>query len=322
MTDETKHETLRRKDLRERLNRLNRQPLARKRPPHRPVDELRKVIGKQKQIQEKPRPREPILYQRDLPRGQTPRPGFLQNRGPKVSLEEAVDGVEADNPRGRGFIITNRADEQDRMESVSGTFKAQISSRGSNLRQRISRVWNGDDLAPEDFIFMDIETTGLGNSPLFLIGVMIWDADGFEIRQYLARNYAEEAAVISLFLDICAGKDLLVTFNGKSYDFPYIRTRAIANGIPFTLDPVHFDMLHECRRIWKNDLPDCKLQTLETHICGRPRYGDIPGAQIPDAYHAYVRTDNAWQIVEVLKHNMLDLVTMADLMTRFPEPST
>ena len=205
------------------------------------------------------------------------------------------------------------------MESVSQDFKTQISLPDSIICKRIGRSCDVENTGVDDFIFMDIETTGLGNSPLFLIGIMIWDEDGFEVRQYLARNYAEEAAVISFFHDVCAEKQLLVTFNGKSYDFPYIRTRAIANGIPFNLNPAHFDMLHECRRIWKNALPNCKLQTLETHICGRPRYGDIPGAEIPDAYHAYVRTEDAWQIVEVLKHNMLDLVTMADLMTRFPE---
>jgi len=174
-------------------------------------------------------------------------------------------------------------------------------------------------LVPDDIIFLDLETTGLGNSPLFLIGIMVWDGGGFEVRQYFARHYAEEAAIVALFQEVCTDKRLLVTFNGKSFDFPYVRTRAIANGIPFSLHPAHFDMLHECRRIWRNVLPDCKLQTLEKYICGRPRYGDIPGGQIPDAYHAYVRTENAWQMVEVLKHNFLDLVTMADLMTRFPD---
>ena len=114
-------------------------------------------------------------------------------------------------------------------------------------------------------------------------------------------------------------KKLLITFNGKSFDFPYIRLRATANGIPFDLELNHLDMLHECRRIWKLELPNCRLQTLEQHICGRSRHGDIPGDQIPAAYHSYVRTGNAWQIVEILKHNMLDLVTMADLMVRFPE---
>ena len=78
-------------------------------------------------------------------------------------------------------------------------------------------------------------------------------------------------------------------------------------------------MLHVCRRIWKKRLPNCKLQTLETFICKRRRHGDIPGSEIPDAYHEYVRSSDAWQMVDVLKHNLLDLLTMADLMNRFPE---
>ena len=53
-------------------------------------------------------------------------------------------------------------------------------------------------------------------------------------------------------------------------------------------------------------------------MCRRPRCGDIAGSEIPDAYHAYVRTEDATQIVDILKHNMLDLVTLADLMSRLP----
>ena len=39
---------------------------------------------------------------------------------------------------------------------------------------------------------------------------------------------------------------------------------------------------------------------------------------IPDAYHDFVHTGNARLIVDVLKHNVLDLITMADIMSRFP----
>jgi hypothetical protein len=147
---------------------------------------------------------------------------------------------------------------------------------------------------------------------------MVWHEGDFEARQFFARNYAEERAVLAMFLDECASRKLLITFNGKSFDFPYIRARSAANGLRFDLAPAHLDMLHECRRIWKRSLPNCKLQTLETFICRRKRHGDIPGDQIPDAYHEYVRSSDAWQMVDVLKHNMLDLITMADLMNRFP----
>ncbi len=320
MPDETTDEAARRKKLRERLSRLNRQPLAQRSPARSPIDQVRQSLRKQRKTPAKVQTQEAIVYRRDLPRQAPPRIRFGPGQGQKVSLEKAVDGSEVTyGQKGRGFVIMSRVNELDDMGTISGEFKAHLAPSQSIIRRRIARSCDIDDLTVDDFIFMDIETTGLGNSPLFLIGVMVWDDDGFEVQQYLARNYAEEAAVISFFIDICARKRLLVTFNGKSYDFPFIRTRAISNGVPFALNPEHFDMLHECRRIWKPHLPDCKLQTLETHICGRPRFGDIPGSEIPEAYHAYVRTENAWQIVEVLKHNMLDLVTMADIMIHFPD---
>ncbi|OPZ84518.1 MAG: hypothetical protein BWY76_01808 [bacterium ADurb.Bin429] len=166
---------------------------------------------------------------------------------------------------------------------------------------------------------MDLETTGLAHSPLFLIGAMVWDGGDFVIRQYLARHYGEEAAVTALFLDLACEKRLFVSFNGKSFDLPYVRTRAAACGIPCALDAAHLDLLHECRRAWKGHLPNCKLQTLEQHICGRPpRVGDIPGAEIPEAYHAYVRTGHSGQMAQIIRHNLMDLVTLAELLVKLP----
>jgi uncharacterized protein YprB with RNaseH-like and TPR domain len=193
-------------------------------------------------------------------------------------------------------------------------------SRRSGLRRRLATLAGPPTPAITKTIFVDVESTGLGNTPLFLIGVMVWERGGFEVKQFFARSYAEEAAVIAAFDTCCRNRTLLVTFNGKSFDIPFIRTRAVANGLPFDHDLPHFDLLHECRRIWRGSLPNCKLQTLETHVCGRTRSGDIPGARIPDAYHEFVRSDNAVEIVEILKHNMLDLVTLADLMARLPRP--
>lgn len=261
-----------------------------------------------------------LLYRRDLPR-EAPRRVHRRRNAPKVVLESTVAGLTVASVGSSHCLdIAERADEVEEVEPVSADFERILSTQRSGMRYHLKALTDPAALSPDDFIFMDVESTGLSNSPLFLIGVMVWKDGGFEARQFFARNYAEERAVISLFLDLCATKKVLVTFNGKSFDFPFIRARAAATGIPFAIDPLHLDMLHVCRRIWKRRLPDCKLQTLETFICDRPRYGDIPGAEIPDAYHAYVRTDDAWQMVQVLKHNMLDLITMADLMNRFPQP--
>jgi len=318
-------------DLRSQLDRLGYGGGAKRGGAVFSAEELRRKIRRKPESRPRKKP-EPqplkkppasgaILYQRDLPRRQTARRESGADSGRKVVLEEAVAGFEmAHQPRGKAFVVSTQAGNLEGAASLGAAFKELLADDHSRLCRRLAPVCEPSEVGPADVIFLDVESTGLGSSPLFLVGVMVWGADGFEVRQYLARNYAEEAAVIGLFLELCAPKKLLVTFNGKSFDFPFIRSRAAANGLPFDLAPAHFDLLHECRRVWKAVLPNCKLQTLEKYVCRRARYGDIPGSEIPDAYHAFVRTDNAGQMVQILRHNMLDLVTLAELMTKLPAP--
>ena len=152
-------------------------------------------------------------------------------------------------------------------------------------------------------------------SHVISIGAMTWEDGELVVRQYFARHYGEEPAVLSAFLKQASGPRVLVSFNGKSYDWPYVRMRAAATGVPFHADFAHLDLLHASRRVWGKTLPDCRLQTLEHHVCGCPRRSDdIPGSQIPDAYHEFVRTGDAAKMLTVLEHNLLDLATLARLL--------
>ena len=87
--------------------------------------------------------------------------------------------------------------------------------------------------------------------------------------------------------------------------------------IPFRVEIQHIDLLHVSRTIVGSMTPNHKLQTLERHLLGRKRIGDIPGYDIPDAYHNFVRTGDATEIQTILHHNRLDLVTMLQLVTIF-----
>ena len=200
-------------------------------------------------------------------------------------------------------------------------FRAQFSDPGSRLRRWAAPHADLTGLGPEDLLFFDLETTGLSCVPLFLIGALVWDGEGLELRQYFARDYAEERAALSLFHALAARKRAFVTFNGRSFDVPFLRARAALHRIPFQEAPVHLDLLHLGRRAWGARFGDCKLQTLERCVCGRLRHGDIPSAEIPEVYHDFVRTGNARLIAQVLRHNLLDLLTLAELMVKLPEPA-
>jgi len=76
----------------------------------------------------------------------------------------------------------------------------------------------------------------------------------------------------------------------------------------------HLDILYECRRRWAETLPDCRLQTLEETVCDRRRVGDIPGEQIAQRYHDFVRDQDARLIAPIFHHNRMDLITMMELL--------
>jgi DNA polymerase elongation subunit (family B) len=306
-------------DFRKRLDALNREPLPQKSGADVDVEGIRRRIRRMREEAPRP-PAAPVLYRRDIPRSE-PKPTALRApAGPPVILEEAVKGAEVSAPHGgRAYVIVNRLGEGGETRlPLHGTFPDGFLCDRPGLQRRIGIINADESVAPEDVVLLDLETTGLATTPLFLIGTLIWEEGTPVVQQYFARDYAEERAVISLFVEAISRKKLLVSFNGRTFDLPYIRVRSAASGIPFHVNLAHLDMLHECRRAWRTMLPDCKLQTLERHICGRMRHRDIPGSEIPEAYHAFVRTGNAAQIVQILEHNMLDLVTLAELMVRLP----
>ncbi len=237
----------------------------------------------------------------------------------KVILEQAVDGQVVETDAGRTFLIERPITQIDpKWAQLDVAFERSVVDGDSSLWTHLGDVVSPGAIGAEDVLFLDLETTGLGSGPLFLIGTMQWLEGQLVVKQFFARDYSEERGAVALFLADAADKRLLVSFNGKSFDVPYLRVRAAATGLHCAIRTSHLDLLHTGRRIWKGRFGDCKLQTLERFVCGRTRRGDIPGWQIPQAYHDYVRTANAWQMVDCLEHNMLDLVTLADLMTRLP----
>jgi uncharacterized protein YprB with RNaseH-like and TPR domain len=169
---------------------------------------------------------------------------------------------------------------------------------------------------PEDALFLDVETCGLANCPLFLVGTLSMQDGELRVAQFFARDYAEEPSLLIHLAEVMSGYRMLVTFNGRTFDLPYMRDRMVLHRIDHIFEQEHFDLLPHARRLWRGKLPDCRLQTLEEHLCGRRRYGDVPGHVIPELYHLFVRTGNAAPLEGVFHHNALDLITMAELLPR------
>lgn len=177
--------------------------------------------------------------------------------------------------------------------------------------------------AVSDMLFLDTETTGLSGGAgtvAFLVGIGFYDEEGFVLRQYLMRDYNEEPAMLESLNELFFGRKGLVTFNGKAFDWNLLQTRYTFNRMrPQLKDPAHIDLLFPSRRLWKLKLESCRLSSLEENILGEIRVDDIPGALIPSLYFKYLEDRNAEQLVKVIRHNELDILSMASLLVRIAE---
>jgi len=176
-------------------------------------------------------------------------------------------------------------------------------------------------VSPERVLFLDIETAGLSaNTYLFLVGMMYANGNGFHVEQVFARDYTEEKGVLLHVYETMQRFDTIVTYNGASFDIPFIRTRMAVHRIP-ELPPVgSVDLLHASRRVFREVLPNCRLVTVEKHLRGAGRVDDIPSRFIPRAYHEFVRTKDARIMRNVAYHNRMDLFTMAVILNHLGEP--
>jgi uncharacterized protein YprB with RNaseH-like and TPR domain len=150
--------------------------------------------------------------------------------------------------------------------------------------------------------------------PVFLVGVLRYQAGSFSLTQVLARDFPEEAPLLQETLAALNDCALLFSYNGASFDLPYLEQRAIYHAVGWELDAEHVDLLKPARRRFRGQFPDCRLQTLETLLCGRERDDDIPGAEIPRRYQDFVRSQDARLLAQIIRHNQLDLLTLAEIV--------
>ena len=182
-------------------------------------------------------------------------------------------------------------------------------------------------------VFIDLETTGLSGGAgtvAFLVGCGWFDYGAFQVRQFLLPSFAAERALLAAVAEFFSDADLIVTYNGKTFDVPVMETRWTFHRLSMPLDGVpHFDMLHPARRLWsargsggsaampvRADEGGCRLSTLERLLFDVTRVGDVAGFEIPSRFFRFLRSGDPRPLEPVLEHNRLDLVSLAAVTAR------
>src|SRR5271156_1311551 len=173
---------------------------------------------------------------------------------------------------------------------------------------------------PRQWLFLDTETTGLmggtGTYP-FMVGIAWWDAGGLEVEQFFMRELTEEHALLLTLAERMAERPVLVTFNGKSFDWPLLETRyRMTRKIKSVAPRTHLDFLHPARNLWRVRLGSVRLAELEKHVLGWHRGADLISEMIPQFYFDYLRGGSPEPLVQIFRHNQMDLRGLAGLASR------
>jgi len=173
---------------------------------------------------------------------------------------------------------------------------------------------------PRQWLFLDTETTGITGGTgtyAFMVGLAWWDAGGLEVEQLFMRDYSDEHPLLVALAERIVERPVLVTFNGKSFDWPLLETRyRMTRSIRPPALRAHLDFLHPARNLWRLRIGSTRLAELELKVLGWNRGSDMNSWMIPQLYFDYLRGGPPEPLLPIFHHNQMDLRGLAALAAR------
>jgi uncharacterized protein YprB with RNaseH-like and TPR domain len=167
------------------------------------------------------------------------------------------------------------------------------------------------------YLFIDLETLGFFSRPIILFGIAEFQDHKLVVKQYLVRQMDEEPGALHAIAGLLKEKQVIITFNGKTFDLPYLLSRSAFYGTHLHYPGLHVDLLHVSRRSFRGSLRDCRLATIEKEMLNIERRVDIPGTMVPEFYESYHRSGNPGPLIPIVEHNREDIISLARLLTYF-----
>ncbi len=252
------------------------------------------------------------------------RAAAIRTPGEEDILGRILGAGIATNHFGEHLAIRNWFSTPEFAEPSSTTLELLSRTRDESLSRKTLAALED----PEKWLFLDTETTGLAGGTgtyAFLIGLAWWDAGGLQVEQLFMRDFAEEHSLLQELSQRVAERPVLVTFNGKSFDWPLLENRfTMTRSIAVPKLAAHLDLLHPARALWRLRLGSVRLVELERHVLDAPRLGwhrenDVSSALIPQFYFDYLRGGPAEPLAGVVRHNQMDLRGLAALFCKMNE---
>src|SRR5712664_2904955 len=249
------------------------------------------------------------------------RPAAIRTPDEADSLGRLLGAGVARNHFGEHLAVRNWFSTPEFTDPSSTTLELLSRTRDESLSRKTRSALED----PEKWLFLDTETTGLAGGTgtyAFLIGLAWWDAGGLQVEQFFMRDFTEEYSLLHELSARVAERPVLVTFNGKSFDWPLLENRfTMTRAIKVPQLAAHLDLLHPARALWKLRLSSVRLVELERHVLDAERLGwhrgdDVSSALIPQFYFDYLRGGAAEPLAGVVGHNQMDLRGVAGVFCK------
>lgn len=174
------------------------------------------------------------------------------------------------------------------------------------------------NLLDKNMILFDIETTGLSRkySHIYMIGTGKIIDNNLFIRQFFAFNKNEEKEIILRFLSYLKNNNIIVTFNGDSFDIPFLEERCNILGIDF--DRYKYKTIDLYKKIKKINnllnLPSLKQKSIEDFL-GIHRNDMYDGGYLIKVYNDYTISLSPDLEYLLMIHNREDIKGIIDLFS-------
>ena len=167
----------------------------------------------------------------------------------------------------------------------------------------------------------DIETTGLSaqrGNKIILTACLIPDSKGVTITQFLAENPYEEDRVIMATMDFLKDEsiDYLITYNGASFDIPFMKQRLATKNLPYVLNMYEFDLYNFIRSNTglKSQIGLLSQKNVEQHFgISSNRKDVISGRESVKLFAEYAINQDSVIEKIILTHNREDVLQLCHL---------
>jgi Predicted exonuclease len=165
----------------------------------------------------------------------------------------------------------------------------------------------------------DIETTGLSRAKCacILIGILLPEDGHASFVQYFAETPEEEEDVLMAAASDLQDLDMVVTYNGRSFDMPFIRSRLQYYGEELLPEPYDLDLYAVIKKYspLKQFMPNLRQKTVEDFLgLWADRTDEINGGDSVSLYFEYVTFPDPELKRQILLHNSDDVLQLYKLL--------